>query len=189
MPMTVLQREQILNTLRLGKGRQSTPYRNAACETGIRLLETSKKRPLDATETASVAACIRGLRATLDGSKPPPLTMPRRDDRTDQQKANDAEIKSLYADLSQRPRWWDIHVDPSDAANNTPSMDPELQARGWGKGWEGRPMADCPVKPTSEAIVNLNNQRPDFPVIWADGAPRGIVARFVKWALNTQDNH
>ena len=181
-------RERILATLQRGAGKQSTPFRNSCCQIAITMIRLEKERPLTASEAASYHAAIRGLQTTLPGGKGPPLTVQRRDDRTDQQKMNDKAIRDLYADTNRRPSW-DLDANRSDAVDNTPSMDPELQARGWGKGWEGRPMADCPVKPTSEAIVNLNHQRPDYPVIWADGTPRGIVAKFVSWALNAQDNH
>ena len=175
----VIFRERLLATLRAGAGKQSTPFRNSCCATAVHLIEVEKQRPLTQQESESFAQAIRGLRTTLPGAKMP-LTVQRRDDRTAQQKANDAGIRAAYA-ANRRPSW--------DLDANRSEIDPDLEARGWGKGWEGRPMADCPVKPTSEAIVNLNHERADYPIVWSDGAPRGIVAKFVKWALHTQDHH
>ena len=167
MPMTVLQREQILNTLRLGKGRQSTPYRNAACETGIRLLETSKKRPLDATETASVAACIRGLKCTLDGSKPPPLTMPRRDDRTPERIALDTAIRDAWA--ADMPPSWSIQS--SDTWRQIVDTTNEI-------------LPDSPIVPRPGVAISMDHTRPPVngvsaPIVWQNGTKRSTLTKFM----------
>ena len=153
----VAQRERLLTTLKRGKGRQSTPYRNAACETGIRLLETSKKRPLDATETASVAACIRGLKCTLDGSKPPPLTMPRRDDRTPERIALDTAIRDAWPPICRR-------LGASKAAIHG------------GKSWTPRTRY-CPIaqlSPVPGVAISMDHTRPPVngvsaPIVWQNG--------------------
>ena len=183
----VIFRERLLATLLGGAGRQATPYRNSCCQIAITMIRLEKERPLTPQESETFAQSIRGLRVTLDGSNPP-LMVRRRDDRTAVQRANDEGIRAAYSDTSRRPSW-DLQTANRSGVVDTMPVDPELQARGWGKGWEGRPMADCPIQPTSGAIVNLNRERENFPIIWSDGAPRGLVSKFVRWALNAQNSH
>ena len=172
----VIFRERLLATLRAGAGKQSTPFRKSCCATAVHLIEVEKQRPLTPQESESFAQAVRGLRITLDGSKPP-LTMPRRDDRTAQQKANDEGIRAAYS--ADVPPSWSIQGDTWRHIVDT-QVDSETRHKA------DEILPDSPVQPRPGVAISLDHERAavdgvDCPIVWAEGTRRSTLSKFVDY--------
>ena len=174
-------REKLLATLRAGAGKQSTPFRNSCCATAVHLIEVEKQRPLTQQESESFAQAIRGLRTTLPNAKMP-LIMPRRDDRTAQQKANDEGIRAAYS--ADVPPSWSIQGDTWRHIVDT-TIDPMTRRIA------DEILPDCPVLPRPGVAISMDHTRPPVdnvatPIIWQNGTRRGVLSKFISYFRDGQ---